>query len=129
MTITNKQLTDENGNAINGMTDGAGGQISIVNYQNGDFKHTFKHELGHQLGLDGEGYQRPGFAYPNEDSNTIIDNNGQYNVTTMQKAKAAMTPTSAKTGDIFKASKTNPNFIRSSQLKNEVQKFNTKITR
>lgn len=127
MTITAQTISD-NGKKVNGLTDGYGGQFSIIDYQNGNFKHTFFHELGHQLGLDGEGYQRPGFSYPNEDSNTIIDSNGLYNVTTMQKAKAGWTIPAAKKGDVFKKSE-NSFFNTGSKLKTEMKKFNEKSTR
>ena len=131
MTITSKGVFNSaDGTAANGLTEGLGGQIGIVNYQGGNFKHTIFHEFGHMLGL-GEGYKRSGFAYPNENSNTIMDNNGLFQVTTQQRAEAGWVPESVKEGDVYKASTpgNNSNFRRSSELKNAVEKFNSQNTR
>ncbi|MDQ1097179.1 hypothetical protein QE441_000353 [Chryseobacterium sp. SORGH_AS909] len=51
------------------------------------------------------------------------------NITTQQKAQAAMAPMNAKEGEVYKASKYNPNFRRSSELKKAVRNFNAKNTR
>ncbi|MCE4065085.1 hypothetical protein LXM63_08255 [Chryseobacterium gleum] len=131
MTITSKDVySSKDGINANGLTEGIGGQIGIVNYQGGNFKHTIFHELGHMLGL-GEGYKQSGSPYPNENSNTIMDNNGMYNVTPQQKAEAAWVPLNVNEGDVYKASKpgNNPNFRRSSELKKAVENFNKANTR
>ncbi|MDR3023195.1 DUF6443 domain-containing protein [Chryseobacterium sp.] len=125
MTITSKDVYSKDGTNANGLTEGIGGQIGIVNYQGGDFKHTIFHELGHMLGL-GEGYKQAGSPYPNENSNTIMDNNGLFNITAQQKADAAWVPLNVNEGNVYKASTpgNNPNFRRSSELKSAVESFN-----
>ncbi|AZA89982.1 RHS repeat-associated core domain [Chryseobacterium nakagawai] len=131
MTITSKDVySSKDGTSANGLTEGIGGQIGIVNYQGGDFKHTIFHELGHMLGL-GEGYKQAVTLYLNENSNTIMDNNGRFNVTTQQRAEAAWVPLNVKQGDVYKASTpgNNPNFRRSSELKKAVENFNEINTR
>ncbi|MBO6185167.1 MAG: hypothetical protein J6O88_10875 [Chryseobacterium sp.] len=130
MTITSKDVYDySDGTKVNGLTNGISGQIVIVNFQGGDFKHSIFHELDHMLGL-GEGYKRLGFPYPNENSNTIMDNNGLFNVTTQQKAEAAWVPSNVNEGEVYKASTpgNNSNFVRSSQLKKAVENFNKATT-
>jgi len=82
------------------------------------------------LGL-GEEYKQLGVPYPNENSNTIMDNNGQFQVTTQQKAEAAWVPLNVNEGGVYKASTpgNNPNFRRSSELKKAVENFNKANTR
>ncbi|KMQ61341.1 hypothetical protein ACM46_14995 [Chryseobacterium angstadtii] len=131
MTITSKDVYNKKENTdVNGLTEGRGGQIGIVQYQDGNFNDTIFHEMGHMLGL-GEGYKRLGFQYPNEDSNTIMDTNGNKSVTTQQKAEVGFVPVNYQTGDVYKASTpgNNPNFRRSSKLRKDVETFNNDNTR
>ncbi|WP_241315468.1 RHS repeat-associated core domain-containing protein, partial [Chryseobacterium arthrosphaerae] len=125
MTITSKDVyTNSGGSNVVGLTESIGGQIGIVEYNEGNFDGTISHEFGHMLGIVGEGYESP---YPNENSNTIMDNTDSKTVTTQQKATAAFVPLNAKKGDIYKSSANSSSFKRSSELKRAVEEFNKKV--